>query len=127
MTKKSIGPVTRKLSRKILFVLGMTLFISGCATFRQRNNFDNLTGTKWLYSDKDWTYEVYFKKNGKLLTTHPNDKTKGNDYWEQSNTTVDFYYNDKYSIYNGKQVGQDTIVGIGRNQNDTWEFRMTKK
>ena len=105
----------------------MTLFISGCSTFRQRNNFDNLTGTKWLYSDKDWTYEVYFKKNGKLLTTHPNDKTKGNDYWEQSNTTVDFYYNDKYSIYNGKQVGQDTIVGIGRNQNDTWEFRMTKK
>ncbi|WCL50780.1 hypothetical protein [Leptospira sp. GIMC2001] len=86
-----------------------------------------MSGTKWLYSDKDWTYEVHFKNNGQLFTTHPNDKTKGDDYWEQSNTTVDFSYNDKYSIYNGKLIGQDTIVGIGRNQNDTWEFRMTKK
>lgn len=119
--------VIKILNRKLFYSLLLALFVSSCGKPKPNHEVTNLTGTKWIYSDKDWTYAVYFKPKGKLFTTHPNDKTKENDYWEQSNTIVNLYFNDKYSIYNGYLLGQDTIKGIARNETDSWEFTMIKK
>ena len=123
--KRSILFIVGKLSKKTLYSLVLIFLISSCAILRQRNS---LTGTEWIYSDNDWTYEIRFDKNGKLWTTHPNDDTEGNDYWKQKdNKTVEFSYSDRYSVYDGKLIGRDTIVGTGRNHTDSWEYQMIRK
>jgi hypothetical protein len=80
-----------------------------------------------MYKDSDWAYEVYFKKNGTIITTHPNDKTKENDFWEQNDTSIVFSFNDKSSNYKAQRIGKDTIKGKEYIQNDSCEFVMVKK
>jgi hypothetical protein len=116
------------LFRKTCWILVCVLFLSSCGLHqKQASGSYSLTNTKWVYIDNDWTYDVYFKKGGKLLTTHPNDHTKGNDSWEQNSTVIKFYYNDKFSSYSGTLIGKDTIIGTAQNQTKTWEFKLIKK
>jgi outer membrane biogenesis lipoprotein LolB len=86
-----------------------------------------LAGTKWRYSDKDWQYDLEFSPNGTLYTTHPNDKSKGNDTWEQNGETVRFYYNNKFSTYTGSFSDNRTMSGTASNKNGAnWDWKATR-
>ena len=103
------------------------LLLCSCAVKKTGVNSNDLLNTNWNYSDIDAKYEVKFRKGGRLLITNPNDVTNDNDTWEQKGAIVYFYYNDKYSTYEGWFVGQDTIIGTGKNKNDKWEFKMVRE
>jgi len=112
--------------KNILLLLIFTAILApACKTQRGASTTStDLTDTRWTYKDDDMTYEITFKKNGVLKTTHPNDVTPNNDTWEQSGDNVTFWYNDKYSTYKGKRNG-NTITGTGKNTNESWKFTMT--
>ncbi|MBI1344565.1 MAG: hypothetical protein GC171_16715 [Terrimonas sp.] len=86
-----------------------------------------MTKTSWIYTDSDWTYTIEFSKRGKLYSTHPNDKTRGNDFWEQHGNIIHFSYNDKFSLYEGRLTHKDTIRGKGYNKLMNWDFQLTRK
>ncbi|MBL7825684.1 MAG: hypothetical protein JNJ57_03565 [Saprospiraceae bacterium] len=111
-----------KTSNFLLALFGFATLTS-CSILSKKD----LTNTTWVYVDNDWTYEIHFMKNGALTTTHPNDKTVGNDTWEQKKASVYFYFNDRYSIYEAQRKGKRMMIGTGKNQSDSWAFTMTKK
>ncbi|MBK7763463.1 MAG: hypothetical protein IPI46_08815 [Bacteroidetes bacterium] len=111
----------------IVYILYLSIAFTSCTSIKKINpNTSALIHTKWKYVDTDWQYEIEFKKNGQLLTTHPNDHSIGNDTWVQSDKQINFYYNDKFAIYKGKLVTEDTIKGSGMNKKGSWEFTMYK-
>jgi hypothetical protein len=86
----------------------------------------SLTGTKWVYVDEDWSYEVEFANNGILKTTHPNDKTPDDDFWEQKGDIVFLYFNNRFSTYEGQFITNDLIKGIGKSSFGSWEFELKR-
>ena len=84
----------------------------------------DVEGTTWQYTDEDSDYQITFSPNGKLTTTHPNDKTPNNDTWEQSGKTIRFWFNNKYSRYKGKMKNGNTIKGKGRSVAGVWRFKL---
>lgn len=86
-----------------------------------------LLGTKWHYADEQWQYDIEFTANGVLRTTHPNDKTKDNDSWEQNGVNVNFYFNDKFSTYTGRLWSGVLMSGTAVNKKGTtWSWKATR-
>lgn len=118
-----------KIMKTTLFVVFVhaSLVMSGCATNSPTLDSSKLEGSKWHYTDKDWQYDLEFASNGILYTTHPNDKSKGNDTWEQDGTTVLFYYNNKFSKYTGSLSANNIMSGSAKNKNGaTWVWKATR-
>ncbi|MCD8529261.1 MAG: hypothetical protein LRY27_04745 [Chitinophagales bacterium] len=86
----------------------------------------SIEGTSWEYSDEDWTYQIKFGKNGKLISTHPNDNTPDNDTWNQSRNQIHFEFNDGFSKYDGKMETIDLIIANGENTGGTWECTLKR-
>jgi hypothetical protein len=104
--------------------------MGGCAS--DSSNLDSgvtgsLAGSKWHYSDNDWQYDIEFRSNGALYSSHPNDKSKDNDSWEQEGNTVRFYYNNKFSSYTGSLSGNNLMSGTATNKNGVkWNWKATR-
>ncbi len=111
---------------RILFALAFVL--TSCVGQKNTTTSANeLTGTKWNYSDYEISYTISFLKDGIYTSTHPNDKTYGNDTWKQSGKKVMFYSNDKYATYTGEFHGIDSIVGTATNiENAQWTFTLAR-
>ena len=87
----------------------------------------SLVGSKWHYVDKEWQYDIEFAANNVLITTHPKDKTKNNDSWEQDGDNVHFYFNNKFSHFQGVLSGDKQMLGIATNKKDsTWSWKATR-
>jgi outer membrane biogenesis lipoprotein LolB len=87
----------------------------------------SVLGSKWHYADEQWQYDIEFAPNGVLRTTHPNDKTKDNDSWEQNGVNVTFYFNDKFSTYTGKLWSGVLMSGTATNKKGTtWSWKATR-
>jgi hypothetical protein len=127
MTFKKIGS---------LMILTVAFMLTGCAT--DKNNavgteadsvetVASLAGSKWHYTDKQWQYDIEFADNGVLHCKKPNDKTPDNDSWEQDRETVRFYYNNKFSQYQGVLSGRNLMSGTAKNiRGNTWEWSATR-
>jgi outer membrane biogenesis lipoprotein LolB len=118
-----------KILKSGLFVVFTgALLMSGCATQTPApDNVASLEGTTWHYADKDWQYDLEFAPNGVLHTTHPNDKTRDNDTWEQSGETIHFYYNDKFSHYTGTVSGNNLMMGTATNKKgSSWDWKASR-
>jgi hypothetical protein len=107
------------------------LVMGGCATDTATpvpaEAAPSLSGSKWHYADEQWQYDLEFAANGVLLTTHPNDKTKDNDTWEQDGVNVNFYFNNKFSQYKGALSGNNLMSGTATNQKgSTWNWKATR-
>jgi len=113
------------MKKQSLFLIISVSLLMACMSMKSvaPKAFD-MTNSDWRYVDADATYEMHFLKKGKLILTHSTDKTVGNDTWKQKGETVKFYYNKKYASYTGKLYGQDSIIGIGKNSTDSWDFKM---
>lgn len=85
-----------------------------------------IEGTAWRYSDAKKTYDVQFKANGRLVTSHPNDKTPNNDFWRQSGNTLYFSFNDGYAKYKGKFQNPKLITGKAKNKNKSWKWKLVR-
>ncbi len=117
-----------KILKTSLYVCcaGVMLLISGCASTPTVDSA-SFANSRWHYMDDQWEYDITFLENGKLSTTHPNDKTPENDSWEQTGETVKFYFNNKFSNYEGKIVGQNLMTGTAKNtKNKTWNWKATR-
>jgi hypothetical protein len=122
---------------KFSLTLGALMFLGswfiGCSSVQTLNSgvssgTINMAGTRWTYSDEDWTYEMEFLNNGILRTTHPNDKTPDNDFWEQNGNTIRISFNNRYSIYEGHIISDKFIQGLATNiNNQRWDFEMKRK
>lgn len=114
---------------EILKLICIPFLFIACTSLKKvsTDTNDDVTNSSWLYIDKDWQYEIQFKKNGQLITTHPNDNTKGNDTWVQNGKQINFYYNDKFAIYKSQLISPDTIQGKGMSKKGNWEFSMYRK
>ena len=106
-----------------LWVL-FSLILFSCSSLPSSQSTRSLTGTKWVYIDEDWTYDVEFINDGILETTHPNDRTPDNDFWEQEGDIVFLFFNNKFSIYEGQFITDDLIKGTGKNLSDSWDFEL---
>ena len=90
----------------------------------------SLVGSVWQYEDDDLQYEIEFTEGGVLVTSHPHDITPGNDSWTQKAEFITFSYNNQFSVYEGKMVSEDLIVGKASNRSFSWEwkaYRISKK
>jgi outer membrane biogenesis lipoprotein LolB len=111
---------------------GALLLMAGCASEPQvpqamTDPAPSLVGSKWRYSDDQWQYDIIFSANGVLKSTHPNDKTKNNDTWEQDGANVSLYYNNKYSQYKGVLSGANVMSGTAVNKTGTtWNWKATR-
>lgn len=116
-----------KKIKQILFLPLILLFIS-CSSLKSLNTSEmsSIIGSIWKYSDEDWTYTIKFKKNGKIKTTHPNDNTPENDYWNQSSNIIHFEFNDGYSKYKGKMKSTNLIVGKGKSPSGKWKWQLKR-
>lgn len=122
-----------KIIKTGLFVVftNTLLIMGGCATDTSTpvpaETAPSLSGSKWHYADQDWQYDLEFAPNGVLHTTHPNDKTKNNDTWEQDGVNVKFYYNNKYSQYKGTLSGNNLMSGTATNKKgNSWTWKATR-
>lgn len=119
------------MKQTYLSIIGVIIILSGCSSLAKLSNSElSLIGTTWNYEDNahDWKYEVTFLENGRMETTHPNDETPANDTWKQDKTTIEFSFNDGYSIYKGKIRSRSEITGTAKNSyGKKWKWKLTKK
>jgi hypothetical protein len=120
----------RKISRTaiyILFCVLLTFSLWGCLTTQEIDSIASIAGTRWEYSDEEWSYEIEFGVNGRLITTHTNDTTPDNDYWEQEGNIVRFSFNNFYSEYEGEILTEDRIKGVAHNaKEESWNFQLIR-
>lgn len=116
---------------KKFIIIGIVILISSCSSVKKLSNKDlKLIGTTWSYKDDthSWLYDITFLKEGKLQTTHPNDKTPDNDFWSRDGKILKFSYNDEFSNYQGEFVDKNKIHGTAKSKNgQTWKWILTKK
>ena len=112
----------------LLFVVSGTLFLmAGCASEPVVEDAPSLVGSKWHYSDEQWRYDLEFAAGGVLKTTHPRDRTKDNDTWEQNGATVTFYFNNKFSQHSGTLSGANSMTGTATNKKGSeWKWKATR-
>lgn len=119
-----------KIIKTGLFVVfsSALLMMGGCATDSTvPDSALSLVGSKWHYSDEQWQYDLEFAPNGVLRTTHPNDKSKDNDTWEQEGTNVNFYFNNKFSQYKGTISGNNLMSGTATNKKgSSWNWKAAR-
>jgi len=105
----------------------LCFFIMSCqASKRVPNAQYDLNNTTWEYSDEDLTYEITFLEQGKIKSTHPNERTPLNDFWSQKGKKVFFDYNDKYATYKGIFKQPDLIMGKGSNKRNSWTYTLKR-
>lgn len=106
------------------------LLITGCASNTPTVAYDAmpaLTGSRWHYIDQQWEYDITFMPNGVLQSRHPHDKTRNDDTWQQNGKVVKFYFNNKYSRYQGVLAGQNLMSGTASNQRGkSWTWKATR-
>ena len=84
----------------------------------------SITGTKWHYIDADWQYDLEFAANGVLLNSHPKDKSKDNDSWEQDGDNVNFYFNNKFSHFSATLSENKQMSGTATNKKgSSWTWK----
>ena len=116
-----------RLTNFIIIVITMTL-LSSCYSYRYKNlKAPLIEGTTWVFSSKYRTYEITFEKDGKISSTHQNDNTPENDFWEQDGMVLNFYFNDKYSSYEGKFNREDLIKGTATSKKGKWKWILELK
>lgn len=112
---------------KILLTILTILLLNSCNGIKKLSASEiSISGTQWLYSDNVLEYKIDFNKNGKITTTHPNDKTPDNDSWTQSGGEIYFQFNDGFSKYNGRMKSMTKIRGKASSENDNWNWTLTK-
>lgn len=118
-----------KIIKSRLFVVytSALFMMSGCANTSVSDSALSLSGSTWHYADEQWQYDLEFADNGVLHSSHPNDKTRNNDSWEQDGVNVKFYYNNKYSQYKGTLSGNNVMSGTATNKRgDTWTWKASR-
>ncbi len=94
-------------------------------TEKPATDFDfSLQETVWRYEDGDLSYEIMFSEDGKLVSTHPNDMTPFNDFWEQEGNIIKFSYNDGFSVYEGTINHRNLITGKASNASAKWQWKL---
>ncbi|MDQ7090698.1 MAG: hypothetical protein Q9M50_08645 [Methylococcales bacterium] len=113
-----------------MLVIGTLLMQTACSTQGEMpltNSYPLVSNTKWHYMDTDWEYDMEFISNGTLRTKHPNDKTPNNDTWRQSGEKVYFYFNNKYSTYQGSFSGDNIISGTAESKTGAvWNWKAVR-
>lgn len=119
-----------KIIKTALFVVAINalLIMGGCSSNTPMPEQGvSLLGSRWHYADDQWQYDIEFADSGVLLTTHPNDKTKNNDSWEQNGSNVTFYFNNKFSQYNGTVSGDNLMSGTATNtKGASWNWKASR-
>lgn len=96
----------------------------------QQGGVVELTETTWHYTNPDQykttNYDITFSPQGILTTTHPNDRTPHNDFWQQKGDSVFFQYNNKYSEYKGRIIHPGLIEGTAANHIDSWTWKLER-
>ncbi len=121
----------KTLNRGLLIILASLLLMQTACTNQEElvigNPYPLISGTKWHYMDTDWEYDIEFLSDGTLRTQHPNDNSPNNDTWEQSGEKVYFYFNNKYSIYDGSFSGNNIISGTAESEKGAvWNWKATR-
>lgn len=111
-----------------LIAIVLTLSLVGCSTLSRMSDDElSISGTTWNYTDDDGdNYNITFGANGRMQTTHPNDRTDDNDYWSQTGTLVEFEYNDGYSKYTGKMKSTKLITGSAQSVAGKWKWKLKR-
>ncbi len=121
----------KNLNRGLLIILTSFSLMQTACTNKEpleiNAGFPLVSNTKWHYMDTDWEYDIEFLPNGMLRTKHPNDRTPNNDTWKQSGDKVYFYFNDKYSTYEGTFSGSNIISGTAESKTGAiWNWKATR-
>lgn len=111
----------------IIITVTITLVLS-CAGYRFKKSLaPKIEGTTWVFTSKYRTYEITFEKDGKISSTHQNDDTPENDSWKQDGMVLNFYFNDKYSSYQGEFEREDLIKGTATSKIGKWKWTLKLK
>jgi hypothetical protein len=128
----------RKSISVLLVCLCLFLFF-GCQTIPRSsipsgNNtgYGSIENTVWILkyeiNGTKQNYEVHFLGNNKFVYNEQNDISPDNDFWEQNGDNVIIRINDSYSVYTGRLISIDRIVGTAKNiQGVSWNFEIVKK
>ncbi|MFB6343552.1 hypothetical protein ACE1ET_17645 [Saccharicrinis sp. FJH62] len=117
----------KTVSVKIFYIFIAIILISACSPIKKISEIEtSISGTKWKYIDKDWTYEITFNSDGSISSTHPNDKSPDNDKWIQNGLQIEIYFNDGYSKYFGKMQSLNKIKGTGSSSSGQWKWTLKR-
>jgi hypothetical protein len=101
-------------------LLAVLLLIAGCATTPRTTPdipvLGDLVGSRWrlVYDNPNFghrEYDLVFLEAGKLINTHPNEKTPDDDRWESSGRKIVLRFNNGYAVYTGELSDDNHMAG----------------
>jgi hypothetical protein len=121
------------ISRAILFLLA-GFFFAGCASSSGlvENPALDLVGTRWRITYTNSTfghrdYDLFFKPEGQLLNTHPDNKTPANDTWKLSGRKITLRFHNGYAVYVGQLTDSDHMAGTATSDSGgVWSWTATR-
>ena len=94
-----------------------------------RDNVSELVGSRWrlAYDSPNFghrEYDLIFREAGKLINTHPNEKTPDDDTWEASGNKVELRFNNGYAVYRGEFSDRNHMSGTSTSKaGGTWKWQ----
>lgn len=94
-----------------------------------RHNVSELVGSRWrlTYDSPSFghrEYDLIFHEAGKLMNTHPNEKTPDDDTWEAVGNKVELRFNNGYAVYRGEFSDQSHMSRTAASKaGGTWEWQ----
>ena len=114
-------------------VIGLLTLIQfpSCAeqTNDPQDNVSELVGSRWrlTYDSPNFghrEYDLIFREAGKLINTHPNEKTPDNDTWEARGNKIELRFNNGYAVYRGEFSDPNHMSGTSTSKaGGTWKWQ----
>ena len=92
----------------------------------------DLVGSQWRleYNNPSFgqrEYHVILRKEGKLVSAHPNEKTPDDDRWEIRSKKIVLIFNKGYAIYTGQLSDNNHMVGTATSKaGGKWKWAATR-
>ena len=108
-----------------------TFLASGAGANDLQNKLSDydLVGSRWCleYDSPNFgrrEYHLIFREGGKVINTHPNERTPDDDTWEVRGKEVVLMFNNGYAVYTGELSDRDHMVGNATSKNGgAWEWK----
>ncbi len=107
--------------------------VAKLASAKAKEPSQGITGSRWtiIYEEPEIgarEYDLIFRGDGKLENFHPNERTRGNDRWEQRGRRVILYFNNNFAIYEGVMSEDNVMTGEAESKIGLeWKWKAYRK
>lgn len=116
-----------------------TMSVAQCSSFiaeakvpQDKVADSHLVGSTWrmVYDNPSFghrEYDLIFREKGRLINTHPNEKTPYDDTWEVNGKKVVLKFNNGYAVYKGELFDRNHMSGTATSKaGGTWKWKASR-